>query len=150
MVHVTGCGSTADVAVADGTVDVHLHLRPELCPFQQHQRLSAPWCVYLLYFLSRCMRPEGPWQRLAAALSGNSSFPVPIHDRILSPTAMGYTGQPFLLLPGASWCVQSRRRRGDSWSCTNSRQRYLRRGPSRKHSPREICQLCRGKKMRGA
>ena len=49
-------------------------------------------CVYVFYFLSRCMRPEGPWQRLAAALADSSFFYLPLYDRILSPTTMGYTG----------------------------------------------------------
>ena len=35
-------------------------------------------CVYVLYFLSRCKRPEGPWQRLAAALAGSSLFYTPV------------------------------------------------------------------------
>ena len=35
-------------------------------------------CVYALYFLSRCMRPEGPWQRLAAALADSGLFYTPI------------------------------------------------------------------------
>ena len=38
------------------------------------------------------MRPEGPWQRLAAALADSSLFYLPLYDRILSPTTMGYTG----------------------------------------------------------
>ena len=48
--------------------------------------------MYLLYFISRYMRPEGLWQRLVAALSGNSSFLVPIHDHVPSPTSLSYTG----------------------------------------------------------
>ena len=46
-------------------------------------------CVYVFYLLSRCMRPEGPWQRLAAALADSSLFYTPLHDRILSPTTVG-------------------------------------------------------------
>ena len=53
---------------------------------------SLSVCVYVFYFLSRCMRPEGPWQRLAAALADSSLFYLPLYDRILSPTTMGYTG----------------------------------------------------------
>ena len=52
-------------------------------------------CVYVFYFLSRCMRPEGPWQRLATALADSSLFYLPLYDRILSPTTMGYTGASF-------------------------------------------------------
>ena len=35
------------------------------------------WCVYVV-FISRCMRPEGPWQRLAAALADSSGFLLPL------------------------------------------------------------------------
>ena len=51
-------------------------------------------CVYVLNLLSRCMRPEGPWQRLAAALADSSIFytPIILHDQILSPTSVGQTG----------------------------------------------------------
>ena len=48
-------------------------------------------CVCLL-FISRCMRPEGPWQRLAAALADSSAFYSPLQDQILSPTTLSYTG----------------------------------------------------------
>ena len=63
------------------------------CPSRSWRLVEAiVWCVYLLYFLSRYMRPEGPWQRQAAALSGSSSFLVPIHDHVPSPTTLSYTG----------------------------------------------------------
>ena len=48
-------------------------------------------CVCLL-FVSRCMRPEGPWQRPAAALAGSSDYHPLLHDRLPSPTTMDYTG----------------------------------------------------------
>ena len=34
-------------------------------------------CVFL-YLLARYMRPEGPWQRLAAALADSSAFSHPL------------------------------------------------------------------------
>ena len=37
-----------------------------------------------LLFINRYVRPEGPWQRLAAALSGSSG--IFIHDLILAQT----------------------------------------------------------------
>ena len=41
------------------------------------------------------MRLEGPWQRLAAALSDSGDFLTPLHDQILSPTTVGlYRGDP--------------------------------------------------------
>ena len=33
--------------------------------------------VYVLYLVPRCMQPEGPWQRLAAALADSSAFLTP-------------------------------------------------------------------------
>ena len=47
---------------------------------QAHLRM----CVYLFYLLSRCIRPEGPWQRFAAALSDSSCFSPPLHNLILA------------------------------------------------------------------
>ena len=55
------------------------------------RRNCAGVCVCLV-FLSRYMRLEGPWQRLAAALADSSLFYTPIHDHDLSPTTVGYTG----------------------------------------------------------
>ena len=49
-------------------------------------------CVFLV-FVSRCMRPEGPWQLLAAALTDSSAFLTsPTKDQILSPTTGDHTG----------------------------------------------------------
>ena len=55
------------------------------------QRYMCRVCVFL-YLLTRYMRPEGPWQRLAAALADSSAFLNPFRDQILSPTTMGHTG----------------------------------------------------------
>ena len=50
-------------------------------------------CAYVFYLISRCMRPEGPLQRLAATLADSSAFLTPPkHGRILSPTTLGHTG----------------------------------------------------------
>ena len=35
---------------------------------------SFPYVCISLDLLTRCMRPEGPWQRLAAALADSSAF----------------------------------------------------------------------------
>ena len=76
-------------------------------------------CVCLL-FISRCMRPKEPWQRLAAALADSSAFQTPpLHDRALSPTTMGYTGAPLLLLPISAGQKKSNRRQGK-----NTKEKY--------------------------
>ena len=41
-------------------------------------------CVCNLLFINRYMRPEGPWQRLAAALAGSSG--ISIHNLVLAQT----------------------------------------------------------------
>ena len=57
--------------------------------------------VYVFYLISRCMQPEGPWQRLAVALAESSAFltpptkrpdPVPNHCGL-------YWGNPFSSFP---------------------------------------------------
>ena len=56
--------------------------------------------VYVLYLLSRCMRPEGPWQRLAAALADSSLFYIPIIWPDPVPNHNGlYWGNPFSSFP---------------------------------------------------
>ena len=42
------------------------------------------YCVCSLLFINRYMRPEGPWQRLAAVLAGSSG--IFIHNLILAQT----------------------------------------------------------------
>ena len=56
-------------------------------------RCSRDLCVCLL-FLSRCMRPEGPWQQLAAAFADNDLSTPHYMTRNLSPTTVGYAGAP--------------------------------------------------------
>ena len=45
-------------------------------------------CV-VLYILTRYMRPEGPWQRQAAALADSSAFLTPLHDQKPIPNHSG-------------------------------------------------------------
>ena len=52
--------------------------------------MLSMWCVFS--FLTRYMRPEGPWQRLAAALSDSSEVSHPIQDRILPLIILSHTG----------------------------------------------------------
>ena len=67
-------------------------LRGILCHCTLHIHLAwnfISWtvcgqCVCDLLFINRCMRPEGPWQRLAAAFAGSSG--VFIHSLILAQT----------------------------------------------------------------
>ena len=54
-------------------------------------------CVCNQVFIHRYMRPEGPWQRLAAALADSSGI---LRDHILSPTEMiGPSGAPLSPAP---------------------------------------------------
>ena len=53
-----------------------------------------------LYLLTRYMRPEGPWQRLAAALADSSVFSRPLYLTESCPQPLWVIlGRPFLLLP---------------------------------------------------
>ena len=62
------------------------------CSNNRNQAVLAG-CVYVFYLITRCMRPEGPWQRLAAALADSSAFLTPPkHDQTLSSTTVGYAG----------------------------------------------------------
>ena len=80
-------------------------------------------CVYVLYFLSHCMQPEGLWQRLAAAPTDSAPILPPLlHTtiQIPSPTTCAlYRGYPISFPPWPpdpnagsaqsfefSWCVE--------------------------------------------
>ena len=66
-------------------------------------RVVVEGLFVFLYLLPRCMRPEGPWQRLATALADSSAFLTSsLRDQILSPTTIGRIGQPYLLLPNSA------------------------------------------------
>ena len=58
--------------------DVYARLRAKVCA----RCMSEGLFVCLLVFLSRCMEPEGLWQRLVAAPQGRRPFPpgIPISD----------------------------------------------------------------------
>ena len=71
-------------------------------------------CVYVLYFLSHCMQPEGLWQWLAAALTDSAPIfpPLKTHkDPDPIPNDMSVTpGLPDLLPPMAARQRKSRTR----------------------------------------
>ena len=79
-------------------------------PFQ-----TAIWGVCAgLVFVSRCIRPEGPWQRLAAALVDSSAFLTPFYMTGSCPQPLWVIlGNPFLpqyrLLCGVCVCNLAQR-----------------------------------------
>ena len=89
-------------------------------------------CVCLL-FVSRCMRPEGPWQRLAAALAGSSDYHPLLHDRLPSPTTMGYTGASLSPTTLSRLTKERKKKKGRWKDDEGKRQRKVqpRAGPAR-------------------
>ena len=82
-------------------VDTHAMRKP-LAPDSSIHCGQNGWlnlCVFL-YLLTRYMRPEGSWQRLAAALADSSAFLTPFKDQKTCPQPLWVIlGQPYHLLP---------------------------------------------------
>ena len=58
------------------------------CACECGSEIGFQVCVFL-YLLTRRMRLEGPWQRLAAALADSSAFLTPLHDQKPIPNHSG-------------------------------------------------------------